>query len=195
MAGEIEYDLQSGRERDGVPIEESVLADLDQGGERAVSHEWREGEGAEPGMSNMRARNSSVPLLATRNYAMLIDCHAHIIPEQALRRFPEPEQPRYVTAEPGALQRMLDEHDRVGMTHAVVSDSFFMESARDALPDWSTVDRARLFNDGMVELVGRYPGRLFGLGCIDPFGGEASRPRAGAADPRARAVRRADQPV
>lgn len=29
VAGEIEYDLQSGRERDGVPIEESVLADLD----------------------------------------------------------------------------------------------------------------------------------------------------------------------
>jgi LDH2 family malate/lactate/ureidoglycolate dehydrogenase len=29
VAGEIEYGLQSGRERDGVPIEESVLADLD----------------------------------------------------------------------------------------------------------------------------------------------------------------------
>lgn len=29
VAGEIEYDLQSGRERDGVQIEESVLADLD----------------------------------------------------------------------------------------------------------------------------------------------------------------------
>ena len=29
VAGEIEYDLQSDRERAGVPIEESVLADLD----------------------------------------------------------------------------------------------------------------------------------------------------------------------
>lgn len=29
VAGEIEYGLQSARERDGVPIEESVLADLD----------------------------------------------------------------------------------------------------------------------------------------------------------------------
>lgn len=105
---------------------------------------------------------------------MLIDCHAHILPAQALRRFPDPEHPRYVTAEPVALQRMLDEHDRVGVTHAVVSDSFYMESARDALPSWSSLDRARLFNDGMVELVGRYPGRLFGLGCLDPFGGEAS---------------------
>jgi len=34
VAGEIEYDLQSSRERDGVPIEESVLADLDR-----VEHE------------------------------------------------------------------------------------------------------------------------------------------------------------
>ena len=85
---------------------------------------------------------------------MLVDCHAHIIPEQALRQFPDPGKPAYVTAEPVALQRMLDEHDRVGITHAVVSDSFFMESSRDALPDWSSVDRAKLFNDGMVELVG-----------------------------------------
>jgi predicted TIM-barrel fold metal-dependent hydrolase len=105
---------------------------------------------------------------------MLIDCHAHIIPAQALRRFPDPERPAYVTAEPRALQRMLAEHDRVGVTHAVVSDSFYMESARDALPEWSVLDRARLFNDGMVELVSRYPGRLFGLGCLDPFDGEAS---------------------
>jgi len=29
VAGEIEYGFQSARERDGVPIEESVLADLD----------------------------------------------------------------------------------------------------------------------------------------------------------------------
>ena len=29
VAGEIEYDLQSRREADGVPIEDSVLADLD----------------------------------------------------------------------------------------------------------------------------------------------------------------------
>lgn len=105
---------------------------------------------------------------------MLIDCHAHILPEQALRRFPDADSPRYVTGEPRALQRMLDQHDRVGVTHAVVSDSFYMESARDALPAWSSLDRARLFNDGMVELVRRFPGRLFGLGCLDPFGGEAA---------------------
>src|SRR5215212_11687239 len=104
----------------------------------------------------------------------LIDCHAHVVPAAALARFPDPASPRYVTAEAVALQPMLDEHDRVGVTHAVVSDSFYMESARDALPAWSPEDRARLFNDGMVELTGRYPGRLFGLGCVDPFGGGAS---------------------
>lgn len=103
---------------------------------------------------------------------MLIDCHAHVLPEQALRRFPDAASPRYVTGEPRVLGRMLDEHDRVGITHAVVSDSFYMESARDALPGWSTTDRARLFNDGMAELVARHGGRFFGLGCIDPFGGE-----------------------
>lgn len=105
---------------------------------------------------------------------MLIDCHAHVLPDRALRRFPEAASPRYVTAESRVLGRMLDEHDRVGVTHAVVSDSFYMESARDALPTWSASDRARLFNDGMAELVGRHPRRLFGLGCVDPFGGEAS---------------------
>jgi aminocarboxymuconate-semialdehyde decarboxylase len=91
-----------------------------------------------------------------------------------MRRFPEPDHPRYVTAEPVALQRMLDEHDRVGVTHAIVSDSFYMESARDALPDWLPLDRARLFNEGMAALCARYPGRLFGLGCLDPWDGEAS---------------------
>jgi aminocarboxymuconate-semialdehyde decarboxylase len=121
----------------------------------------------------MTSEQSSFSQLATRD-SPLVDCHAHIIPERALRRFPDPAKPAYVTAEPVALQRMLDEHDRVGITHAVVSDSFFMESAREALPSWSSVDRARLFNDSMVELVGRYPRRFFGLGCIDPFGGEAS---------------------
>src|SRR5690242_10113905 len=105
---------------------------------------------------------------------MLIDCHAHVVPERALRHFPEPDHPRYVTAEPRVLGRVLEAHDRAGITHAVISDSFYMESARDALPSWSTADRARLFNDSLAELVGRYPGRLFGLGCIDPFGGEAS---------------------
>jgi aminocarboxymuconate-semialdehyde decarboxylase len=102
---------------------------------------------------------------------MLIDCHAHVLPDAAVRRFPDAASPRYVTAESRVLGRMLEEHDRVGVSHAVVSDSFYLEHAREALPDWPAVDRARLFNDGIAELVGRHPGRLFGLGCVDPFGG------------------------
>ena len=105
---------------------------------------------------------------------MLIDCHAHILPDRTLRRFSDAASPKYVTAESRVLARLLAEHDRVGVTHAVVSDSFYMESARDALPDWSSTDRARLFNDGMAELVGRHPDRFFGLACIEPFGGEAA---------------------
>lgn len=103
---------------------------------------------------------------------MLIDCHAHVLPDAVLRRFPDPHHPRYTTAERAVLRRMLDEHDRVGISHAVVSDSFYMESARDALPGWSGTDRVRLFNDAMAALAARFPDRLYGLGCIDPFGGE-----------------------
>lgn len=103
---------------------------------------------------------------------MLIDCHAHIVPEQTMRRFPDAAHPRYVTAESRVLTRMLAEHDRVGVTHAVVSDSFYMESSHNALPAWSSGDRAALFNDGMADLVSRHAGRFFGLGCLDPFGGE-----------------------
>src|SRR4051812_25676193 len=106
--------------------------------------------------------------------SMLLDCHCHVVPDRAIQRFPEPEHPRYVTAEARVLSRLLDAHDRAGITHAIVSDSFYMESARDALPDWSSSDRARLFNDAMAELVARYPDRFLGLGCIDPWGGEAS---------------------
>ncbi len=105
---------------------------------------------------------------------MLIDCHAHILPDAAARRFPDRASPKYVTAETRVLRRVLDEHDRVGITHAVVSDSFYMESSRDTLPAWSALDRARLFNDGMADLVDRHGGRLFGLACVDPFGGEES---------------------
>ena len=32
-------------------------------------------------------------------------------------------------------------YDRVGIIHALVSDSFFMKSVRDALPDWPTASK------------------------------------------------------
>jgi predicted TIM-barrel fold metal-dependent hydrolase len=69
---------------------------------------------------------------------------------------------------------MLEAQETAGVTHALVSDSFFMESAAAALPAWSPVDRARLYNDALASLVARHPGRLFGVGCVDPFSGEAA---------------------
>lgn len=72
------------------------------------------------------------------------------------------------------LRRMLEAHDAHGVTHALVSDSFFMESAAEELPSWTTTDRARLYNDELAALISRHPGRLYGLGCVDPFAGEAA---------------------
>ena len=103
----------------------------------------------------------------------LIECHAHVLPDGALARFPDGGDPRYVTAERRVLGRMLEAHDACGVTHALVSDSFYMESAAVALPAWSPADRARLYNDTLAALVARHPERLFGVGCVDPFSGEA----------------------
>jgi aminocarboxymuconate-semialdehyde decarboxylase len=105
---------------------------------------------------------------------LLLDCHAHVLPDAALAYFPDGDNPRYVTAERRVLGRMLEAQAAAGITHALVSDSFYMESAAEALPDWAPTDRAKLFNDGMAALVARYPGRLWGLGCLDPWGGEAT---------------------
>ena len=89
---------------------------------------------------------------------MLIDCHAHSSRSRRCGASRTPSKPPYVTAEPVALRRMLDEHDRVGITHAVVSDSFFMESARDALPAWSSVDRASSSTTAWSSWSGGTPG-------------------------------------
>ena len=72
------------------------------------------------------------------------------------------------------LGRMLEAQESAGVTHALVSDSFFMESAAVALPAWSPSDRARLYNDALAALIARYSGRLLGLGCVDPFAGDAA---------------------
>jgi hypothetical protein len=93
----------------------------------------------------------------------LIECHAHVLPGAALTRFPGGTSARYVTAERRVLGRMLETHDAHGVTHALVSDSFFMESAAEELPSWAPTDRARLYNDHLADLLARHPGRLFGL--------------------------------
>ena len=76
---------------------------------------------ARSGTSSVRAELA----LATS----LIECHAHVLPDGALARFPDGGDPRYVTAERRVLGRMLEAHDACGVTHALVSDSFYMESA------------------------------------------------------------------
>lgn len=59
----------------------------------------------------------------------LIECHAHVLPDTALARFPDAGSPRYVTAERRVLSRMLEAQDAQGITHALVSDSFFLRRA------------------------------------------------------------------
>ena len=84
----------------------------------------------------------------------LIECHAHVLPDEALARFPDGGHPRYVAAERRVLPRMLEAHDACGVTHALVSDSFYMASAAAALPAWSPADRARLYNDSLAARRG-----------------------------------------
>jgi predicted TIM-barrel fold metal-dependent hydrolase len=72
------------------------------------------------------------------------------------------------------LARLLAAHAAHGVTHALISDSFFMEVAAEALPAFTPIDRARLFNDELARFVARHPGRFFGLGCVDPFDGDVA---------------------
>jgi predicted TIM-barrel fold metal-dependent hydrolase len=104
----------------------------------------------------------------------LIECHAHVLPDSALARFPGGDSARFVTAEQRVLARMLEAHDANGITHALISDSFFMETSAEELPAWSPTDRARLYNDSLAALIARHRGRLVGLGCVDPWAGEAA---------------------
>ena len=87
----------------------------------------------------------------------LIECHAHALPDAALARYPGGTSARYVTAERRVLGRMLEAHDAYGVTHALVSDSFFMALAAEELPSWAPTDRARLYNDHLADLLGRLP--------------------------------------
>jgi aminocarboxymuconate-semialdehyde decarboxylase len=104
----------------------------------------------------------------------LIECHAHVLPDAALARFPGGDSARFVTAERRVLARMLEAHDANEVTHALLSDSFYMETSAEELPAWSALDRARLYNDSLAALIARHRGRLFGLGCVDPWGGEGA---------------------
>jgi aminocarboxymuconate-semialdehyde decarboxylase len=104
----------------------------------------------------------------------LLDCHCHVVPDAVLTRFPDGTSPRFVTAERTVLERLLAAQESAGVTHGLLSDSFYMESAAEELPAWDPIDRARLYNDGLADLLARFPGRFFGLACLDPFAGEAA---------------------
>jgi predicted TIM-barrel fold metal-dependent hydrolase len=104
----------------------------------------------------------------------LIECHAHVLPDAALARFPGGDSARFVTAERRVLARMLEAHDANEVTHALLSDSFYMETSAEELPAWSPLDRARLYNDSLAALIARHRGRLFGLGCVNPWDGESA---------------------
>ena len=143
-----------------------------------------------------RARRSrSVSRSGSSHVSPLIECHAHVLPDAVLARFPGGSSPRYVTAERRVLGRMLEAHDAHGVTHAIVSDSFFMETAAEELPAWPPTDRARFYNDHLAALIARHGGRLVGLGCVDPFAGEAAAREPRAHGPEAGVRRRARESV
>jgi hypothetical protein len=52
-----------------------------------------------------------------------VEGHAHVLPDAALARFPEGNAPRYVTAEPRLLARMLDTRAVPGVTHGPVASA------------------------------------------------------------------------
>ena len=86
----------------------------------------------------------------------LVECHAHVLPDSALARFPDAGSPRYVTAERRVLRRMLDAQDAQGITHALVSDSFFMETsmARLAALDLTPAQREAVHWGNASRLFG-----------------------------------------
>ena len=92
------------------------------------------------------------------------------------------------------LGRMVEAQEAAGVTHALVSDSFFMESAAAALPVWSAPDRARLYNDTLAALVARHPEPAVRAGLRGSLLGRGGRARAGAHGGRAGLRGRAREP-
>ena len=70
--------------------------------------------------------------------------------------------------DPGTL---LAAFEQSGITARVISaPPEFIEDAEGSVP----IDTYRRINDGIAELVSRYPRRLYGLASVDAFGGELS---------------------
>ena len=70
-------------------------------------------------------------------------------------------------ADPGALLASIE---RAGIAARVINTpTAFIQDADGEVPP-ETVER---INDGLAELIGRYPGRLYGLATVDAYSGEA----------------------
>lgn len=98
---------------------------------------------------------------------MIIDCHTHIFPDEIRR-----QRDAYFPGEPGfellyrdplkskmaGADELIDVMDKQGIDISIVF----------GFP-WQQSETIRLHNNYVMEAVRRFPDRLFGLCCLDPF--------------------------
>jgi len=97
---------------------------------------------------------------------MIIDCHTHIFPA-AVRQNRE----KYFRGEPAFELLYASPKARLvgaGELVAAMDAQGVDRSVVFGFP-WRDARTARLNNDYVMEAVGRFPGRLVGLCCLDPF--------------------------
>ena len=101
---------------------------------------------------------------------MIIDCHTHIFPA-AVRQNRE----KYFRGEPAFELLYASPKARlVGAAELVAAmDAQGVDRSVVFGFPWRDARTARLNNDYVMEAVGRYPGRLVGLCCLDPFSPQA----------------------
>lgn len=101
---------------------------------------------------------------------MIIDCHTHIFPE-AIRHSREkffPGEPAFELLYASPKARLIGARELV----ATMDEQGVDRSIVFGFP-WRDSETARLNNDYVLEAVSRYPDRLVGLCCLDPFSPEA----------------------
>ncbi|MGD8541598.1 MAG: amidohydrolase family protein, partial [Desulfobacteraceae bacterium] len=101
---------------------------------------------------------------------MIIDCHTHIFPA-AVRQNRE----NYFRGEPAfELLYAAPKARLVGAGELVAAmDAQGVDRSVVFGFPWRDARTARLNNDYVLDAVGRYPGRLVGLCCLDPFSPQA----------------------
>jgi len=101
---------------------------------------------------------------------MIIDCHTHIFPA-AVRQTREkffPGEPAFELLYASPKARLVGARELVAAMDAQGVD----RSIVFGFP-WRDAQTARLNNDYVLDAVGRYPHRLVGLCCLDPFSPQA----------------------